>query len=122
MTELIHLSALPGASNAAYVVTSHVHRTVSGALNPQDPSALLELALDVRGFDILTAFPLTSIGEVDVANLGLRGKMTGAAAIVSSTFSETENNRVLAKTSLKALGVLGSLVLSSSPLYSPFDA
>lgn len=88
-------------------MASHVHHTVSGALDPEAPSALLETSLDVRGFDILTAFPLTSIGGVDIANLGLRGKMTGAAAIVSSVLADTGNNRVLVDASLKALGVLG---------------
>lgn len=109
ITELLHLSAFPGAAGAQYVVASHVRRTISGALSPEDPSALLPLALGVRAFDILTAFPLESVGGVEVANFGLRGKMTGAVAVVSSVVGETGRNRVVLDTSLKALGVLGTL-------------
>ena len=107
LTELFHLSTFPGAAGQLYVVTSHIHHTITGPLNPKDPSALLSLSLSTRAFDILTAYPLTGIEGAEVANLGLRGKMTGAAAIVSSTFRKTENRRVLINTTLKALGVLG---------------
>lgn len=97
-----------------YIVTSHVSRTVSEPLDPNDPFALIPLSVDTRRYDILTAHPLTSIGGISAANLGLRGKMTGAVAIVSSAFTLTENNRVRLDASLKALGVLGS----SAPIYS----
>lgn len=94
-----------------YIVTSHVSRTVSGPLDPRDRNALIPLTLGLRGYDILTAYPLTRIGGICAANLGLRGKMTGAAAITSSVLTLTENNRVRVDTSLKALGILGSYAL-----------
>lgn len=97
-----------------YIVTSHVSRTISGPFDPRDPSALLPLSLDSRGYDILTAYPLTSIGGVSATNLGLRGKMTGSVAIASAVFTLTENNRVRLDASLKALGTLGSYIPSCS--------
>lgn len=116
ITELLHLSAFPGAAGGPYVVASHVHRTVTAALDPDDPAALLTLTLGVRAFDVLTAFPLESVGGVEVANLGLRGKMTGAVVVASSVASETGKNRVFLDTSLKALGVLGKFA-SLLPLF-----
>lgn len=92
-------------------MTSHVSRTVCGPLDPRDPSALIPLTIRMRGYDVLTAHPLTRIGGICAANLGLRGKMTGAAAIASSVLTLTENNRVRVDTSLKALGTLGSYAL-----------
>jgi hypothetical protein len=59
-----------------------------------DASSLLSIALDTRGYDILSAFPLrgfvlpTAGAGADttwIANLGLLGKMTGAAAIISNS-------------------------------------
>jgi hypothetical protein len=44
-----------------------------------------------------------------IANLGLVGKMSGAAAIVDNKITELPNGRVLLDTNLKALGVLGTL-------------
>ncbi|MBE3042476.1 hypothetical protein IMZ48_07830 [Candidatus Bathyarchaeota archaeon] len=117
LTELLHLSAFPGAEGGPYVIASHVHRTVSSPLNPEDPAALLQLTLGVREFDILTAFPLERVGGVEVANLGLRGKMTGGVVVVSSVVGETGRNRVLVETSLKALGVLG--LSTPVPLLTP---
>ncbi|SPO02254.1 related to seed imbibition protein Sip1 [Cephalotrichum gorgonifer] len=120
LTELIHLSSLPGIVGPEYIVTSHTSGTVTGPLDPGDYSALLTLSLDIRGYEILTAHPLTALGATRVANLGLRGKMTGAVAISSSTISETGHNRVLLNTSLKALGVLG-VYISHLPSLSIAD-
>lgn len=70
----------------------------------------------MRGYDILTAYPLR--GFVDekknettwIANIGLLGKMAGAAAIVDNRITKLENGRITIDTNLKALGVVGIYV------------
>jgi hypothetical protein len=56
------------------------------------------------------------MGRVFVTNLGLVGKMTGAAAIVSTSIELQLNGRIYIDTRLKALGVLG---IQHSLLHQP---
>lgn len=42
-----------------------------------------------------------------IANLGLLGKMAGAAAVVDTKMTKLNNGRIFIDTTLKALGVLG---------------
>lgn len=87
-----------------------------------DPSALIHMSLSIRGYDILSAYPLR--GFVDsktssttwIANLGLLGKMAGAAAIVNNTITMLENGRIAIDTDLKALGVLGVYISTLSTI------
>jgi hypothetical protein len=77
-----------------------------------DPTSLIVGSLNVRGYDIFTAFqavPLTGSKYADiwVANLGLINKMTGGVAILASSISMKENGRVSVAVKLKALGVFG---------------
>ncbi|KFY05577.1 hypothetical protein V491_09093, partial [Pseudogymnoascus sp. VKM F-3775] len=80
----------------------------------------------VRGYDILSAFPLRGFlrpasKEDDtlwVASLGLLGKMSGAAAVVSSEMTLLGNGRIEIVSSLKALGVWG-VYLSNLPSIQP---
>lgn len=59
----------------------------------------------------MSAFPLRGFVRDDetiwIANLGLLGKMVGAAAVLGSKFTMEENGKITVETSLKALGVLG---------------
>jgi hypothetical protein len=76
------------------------------------PTSLIVGSLDVRGYDIFTAFhavPLTGhkYGDIWVANLGLINKMTGCVAIVTSSISMKENGRASVAVKLRALGVFG---------------
>ena len=52
-----------------------------------------------------------------IANMGLLGKMTGAAAIVRNEMIMEENGRITMETSLKALGVLGKHNIIPSSLF-----
>lgn len=98
-----------------YTVRAHsTGRITPPILSPTGPGpgASLAVSLDVRGYEIFTAYPLTALaseikGEVYAANLGLLGKMAGAAAITSSDLAFETDGRVQLRTSLKALGVLG---------------
>jgi len=75
---------------------------------------MLTTSLGIRGYEILTAFPVMNLAgqqteevQVQVANLGLLHKMAGAAAIESTTADVTENGRAFLDIKLKALGNLG---------------
>jgi hypothetical protein len=118
LTELLPLSRFLGVVDAQYyVVRSHVSGLITKPIQLVDPSSLIGITLKTRGYDILSAFPLRGFlaGTEDkaettwIANLGLLGKMTGAAAIVSSDMTMGKNSKISIETSLKALGVLGKL-------------
>jgi len=113
LLEMIPLADFPGVMAATeYVVRAHNTGKVSKPAKPGASDSLTAMSLDVRGYEILCAFPLTSYSGLKhkdgrTCTLGLVGKMTGCAAIVSSSVRQRENGRVLATTRLKALGVLG---------------
>ena len=113
LTEIIPLASFPGVlQSLTYIVRSHTARRTTPPLTLDRLDASVSLTLDVRGYEIYTAFATAvfeseSLGRVRVANLGLVGKMTGAAAIVSNSISLEHNGRVFLDTKLKALGVLG---------------
>ena len=116
LSELIPLSKFPGVEQAQYyIIRAHSSGLISKPLQVVDPNALLQISLGVRGYEILSAFPLR--GFVDektsattwVANLGLLGKMAGAAAVVDSKITKLEGGRIFLDTDIKALGILGTL-------------
>ncbi|KAI8160041.1 putative galactinol--sucrose galactosyltransferase 6 [Colletotrichum sp. SAR 10_70] len=120
LTEIIPLSSFAGVlPSMRYVVRAHSSGRVSSPVTPGTPASALTTSVDVRGYEIFTAYPLSSFdseskGKVWTANLGLVGKMTGAAAIVNSDFLLRHDGKVELKTRLKALGVLG-LYISKLP-------
>ncbi|SCO79310.1 related to seed imbibition protein Sip1 [Fusarium oxysporum] len=116
LTELVSLSAFPGVvHDLEYVVRAHTTGKVSHPTKVESPESLFTISLPVRGYDILSAFPLTRLsskkhGNVVISNLGLLGKMAGAAAILMSDVQERENGRSLIDTRVKAFGILGIFV------------
>lgn len=114
LTELLPLWRFPGISlSSKYIVRSYSSGKVSPVLSPADPLALLPVTLDVRGYNIFTGYPLTQChsekrGSIYMANMGLITKMTGAAAIMMSSFEMLlGSRRVAGYMRLKALGLLG---------------
>ncbi|RFU75321.1 glycoside hydrolase family 36 [Trichoderma arundinaceum] len=113
LTELITLSSFPGTvPSLNYVVRAHVTGKTSAPMKRDSPTSLITGSLDVRGYDIFTAFQAVSLtgrkhGDIWVANLGLVSKMTGGVAIVNSSISMKENGRGSVVVKLKALGVFG---------------
>ncbi|KAL8686230.1 MAG: hypothetical protein Q9218_007255 [Villophora microphyllina] len=88
-----------------------------------DDLAVVDLALETKGWAILSAYPLRTFtlpgsqgipkegAGTDVAVLGLMGKMTGAAAVVGTPETRIQSNGQLRiSVSLKVLGVLGVYV------------
>jgi hypothetical protein len=120
LSELIPLSKFPGVIEAQfYIVRAHSSGLISRPMQVVDRNALLYISLGVRGYDILSAYPLR--GFVDekksettwIANLGLLGKMSGAAAVVDNKITKLEGGRIFIDTNIKALGVLGKFTLHS---------
>ncbi len=116
LTDLIQLSRFPGVlPELQYVVRAFSTGRLTEPVQVDSPSSLLAVSLEVRGYDIYCAYPLsifnTDKGQVYTCNLGLLGKMTGAAAITGSFFEQQDNGRVLLDTRLKALGKLGKEAL-----------
>lgn len=78
-----------------------------------DTNSLLTLSLGIRGYEIMSAYPLRGFFEEKkkettwVSTLGLLGKMAGAAAVVQNDITKLENGKIVVDTSVKALGVLG---------------
>ena len=113
LTEMIPLSSFPGTvSTLTSVIRAYTSGKVSRPTKVGSPGSLIIGSLDVRGYEIYSAFPLTAyrtggLGEILVASLGLLEKMTGCAAIVSNESKQLENGRILIDTRVKALGVLG---------------
>ncbi|OTA64266.1 glycoside hydrolase family 36 protein [Hypoxylon sp. EC38] len=118
LRELVALSDFPGAlSSVEYVVRAHRSGFVTPILKLDSPTAKLAVSLDIREYDIFTAFPVTQFntetnGKIHVANMGLIEKMTGAAAITSHESEAQHNGRVFLDTRLKALGILGAYISS----------
>jgi hypothetical protein len=113
LTELIPLSIFPGvASSTHYVVRAHSTGRVTAPISPNTAQEFVTCSLDVQGYEIFSAYPLVAIqsnkyGEVSIANLGLLGKMTGCAAVISNRIESRSNGRLLIDTNIKAFGVLG---------------
>ena len=78
-----------------------------------DENSLIYVCLVVRGYEILSAYPLRGFYDEEkdettwLANLGLVGKMAAAAAVNNYTITKSDNGQVVLETALKALGVLG---------------
>jgi hypothetical protein len=117
ISELLRLNQFPGTEHGNYIVRSHTTSQVSTVTSRNDPCALLNLP--TQGWEILSAFPVHTFeldrsqtadgpATISVANLGLLGKMAGAAAIVNSDIHiERSSGRLRVWTSLKALGTYG---------------
>jgi hypothetical protein len=113
LTEIIPLARFSGVlPSMHYVVRAYSTGKITPPVQTSFPASQLTVSLDVRGYDIFTAFPLSlfdieSRGRVFLANLGLLGKMTGSAAVLNNGFILLENGNLFTDTTLKALGVLG---------------
>lgn len=113
LSELIPLSSFSGTTGSlGYVVRAHTTGLVSSPTQLGSQNSFFTIPLDNRGYEILSVFPLKPLSRMDqgtvaIANMGLVDKMTGCAAIMSSTIRKQENGRILVDTSLRALGVLG---------------
>lgn len=119
---VVSLMDFPGiheGSDGQYVVRAHTSGKITNRMRPLDGNSLVSIILEQKGWEILTAYPtrpFTLKGSREknaddslthIAVLGLLGKMTGAAALVSSDIFMVENGRLRFDIHLKALGTLG---------------
>ncbi|KAF1832731.1 glycoside hydrolase [Decorospora gaudefroyi] len=118
LTELIALDAFPGAEHGTYIIRSHTDGQITKPTSVATNTAFVHLTLPLRGWEILSAFPLLDFTlrrekgveaegpeRIRVACLGVVEKMTGAAAIVNTdSYVERESGRLRIWTSLKVLG------------------
>lgn len=114
ISELIPLSKFPGVVEAQlYIVRAHSSGLISPPIQVVDATSLVYISLPVRGYEILSAYPLRGFYDAKlgsttwIANLGLLGKMAGAAAIVDNKIIKVENGKIVIDTNIKALGQLG---------------
>ncbi|KAK1142831.1 hypothetical protein N8T08_007265 [Aspergillus melleus] len=120
---LVSLLDFPGIHEdytTQYIVRSHTSGRITDPMSPTDTNSVVALGLERKDWEILTAYPVRTLTlkvnpekkiphelKTDVAVLGLLGKMTGAAALVSSDVYTEPNGRLRLDVSLKALGTLG---------------
>lgn len=122
VAEFVPLTEFLGVDEGReYVVRAHTTGEVSPPMKQSDKLPLVSLELQPKGWEILTSYPILPFAihdkTVKIALLGLLGKMTGAAAIVSSNISQQDSGRLHISTSLKALGVLGTFLSLPRPMY-----
>jgi hypothetical protein len=127
---ILPISKIPGLGlsndeerkEGRWIIRSHVTKKITKAMTPMipyTPETLLEGKLGVRGYDIWSALPVQTCNlegdKIDIAVLGLVGKMTGACAIIESRISAVEGGkRAKIHVQLKALGELGVWINDAS--------
>lgn len=117
LSEFIKLSDFPGVeAGEEYVIRGHTTGEISQTITISNTNAAISLKLDVKGWEILSAYHLESftlsrtqnnLSTLKVAILGLLGKMTGAAALLHSEMRIEARGRLHISASIKALGILG---------------
>lgn len=120
MVALMDFPGIHEDSDGHYIVRAHTSGKITSRMQPLAQNSLVSVVLQQKGWEILTAYPTRSFtlkgsrgcnasGEslTHVAVLGLLGKMTGAAAVVTSDICMAENGRLRFDIGLKALGTLG---------------
>ena len=118
IAEVISLKDFPGTEQGEYVIRAHTTGSISSSMTRSASNNFVMLDVPSRGWEILSAYPLhtyevSKAGKTrkfQIANLGLLGKMTGAAALLN-TMIETTTDRLKVWTSLKALGVYGKFMM-----------
>ncbi|KAL8726811.1 MAG: hypothetical protein Q9166_006493 [cf. Caloplaca sp. 2 TL-2023] len=132
LSELVPLRDFDGIQNdTSYIIRAHPSGEISPPMRLDSDFPMVNLALDTKGWNILTAYPLytitpstpSSLPTTSVAVLGLMGKMTGAAAVVGTPKFEFRNTSVVKiNATIKALGILGIYISTLPPSFSLFDS
>ncbi|CAG8983430.1 hypothetical protein HYALB_00000599 [Hymenoscyphus albidus] len=102
-----------------YIIRAHTSGFMSSPISQAKSTSPLLLSLDVKGYEILTAYPLdcssspTEGVKRKIAIIGLVDKMSGAAAVLGSSIQERPDGLDI-RVSLKAMGLLGICIFSDS--------
>lgn len=124
LSEFVNLNGFPGVeAGEQYIIRGHTTGEISHAIRLDETNAVISLEVDVKGWEILSAYHLNSFTikgtqdrqpwTISIAILGLLGKMTGAAAVLNSEMRVDAKGRLHVSTSIKALGILGTGLFSS---------
>ena len=114
--ELIPLTTFPGITMPAkYVIRAYTTGYVEQVRLTEIAMPVIVARASQKGYEIYSVFPSqeflgNTYSMIEIASLGLVDKMTGCAAVVSSTIKSFQNKRVTVATNLKALGILGKLI------------
>lgn len=96
-----------------YVVRAHTRGFYTHPMQVVDSSSLIGITLPVRGYEILSAYPLRGFvspayaSTIWIAAFGLLGKMAGAAAVLSTTMTMGDTGKISIECAVKALGTMG---------------
>ena len=94
-----------------YIIRSFTSGQSSDYMTLDSELSSIMIDLAVRGWDILTSYPVWSFSRddktIDFALLGLVEKMSGAAALLEYGIDPNQGQRCKISVVLKALGVLG---------------
>lgn len=122
ISELVQIRDFRGTDPAK----EYVIKSCSGLVDPHvehGGPALISVNLEPSKYEFLSAYPVTTLESaqgqesVQVATLGLRGKMLGATAILDSASSSSiEDGALRLRAVLKAFGTLGK----QNPISIPF--
>lgn len=104
VSELVSVKEFSGVQAKKILVMSQRTGQILGPLEVSD-GVFVNVKVPGLGWDILTAVPVIE-ADIPLAVLGLRGKMSGAAAVVKQAFLNIEGG-VKIDLSLKAVGILG---------------
>lgn len=117
LSELVNINSFPGIeSEQEYIIRAHTTGEISQSMSLDSQTPIISLEVEVKGYEILSAFPLRSFPlpssqptapATKIGVLGLLGKMTGAAAVLSTSSKVAENGKLQIEVVLKALGVVG---------------
>jgi len=120
LSEIVNINSFPGIEREQeYVVRAHTTGEMSRSMRLDSETPIVSLEVEVKGYEILSAFPLRPVTlpscqtsnstptATKVGVLGLLGKMTGAAAVLSTCGKVAKNGRLQIEVVLKALGVVG---------------
>ena len=118
LLEFVHINDFFGIEeDEEYILRSHTTGELSPLMSRNSDSPVISLEVEVKGWEILTAYPLRAFTlsgstglrqeATQITVLGLLGKMTGAAALVRSEMQIEGNGRLRVKAVVKALGILG---------------
>ncbi|KEQ75924.1 glycoside hydrolase [Aureobasidium namibiae CBS 147.97] len=112
LSELVPLSTFAGAEEGNYVIRAFTTGAISKPMSCGEKKALTGVEIDVGGWEILSAHPVheyktSKNGPIMISCFGLIGKMTGAAAIISSDVFVDKTGKLRYSVLIKALGVLG---------------
>lgn len=111
--ELVTLSSFRDIDrDEPYIIRKHSNGEIYGPFDQGHESPFVPAQLDPTGYEILTAYPVVKFPGINIAVLGLLGKMSGAAVIKSSSYEYDKHKEIITiRIGVKAVGLFGKRIL-----------